>query len=127
MTPFLKQWQAEQDDIALTAIDEDLSQPVKQAILAEYARKISQVKTHFVKKLTDAEQQFQDLQAALTDTEQQKQTIQAELTETQNRLIEQNIRQALYKQRLSDSEISLLNIKAIRVLFFLLVLIRIRR
>ena len=69
--PFIKQWQAEQDDIALAAIDEELSQSVRQAILAEYARKISQVKTHFAKKIMDSEQQFQDLQAVLTDTEQQ--------------------------------------------------------
>jgi Plasmid replication region DNA-binding N-term len=99
-----KKWQAEQDDIALVAIDEELSQPVKQAILAEYARKIAQVKAHFAKKMIDSEQQFQDLQAVLTDTEQHQQIIQTELTEAQNRLIEQNAKQALLEQRWADAE-----------------------
>jgi hypothetical protein len=99
-----KKWQAEQDDIALVAIDEELSSPVKQVILAEYARKISQVKTHFAKKIMDFEQQFQDLQAVLTDTEQHQQAIQTELTDAQNRLIEQNTKQALLEQRWADAE-----------------------
>ena len=102
--PFIKPCQAEQDDIALAAIDEELSQAVRQAILAEYARKISQVKTHFAKKILESEQQFQDLQAVLTDTEQQKQAIQTGLTEAQNRWIEQNAKQALLEQRWIDAE-----------------------
>ncbi len=101
---FWKQWQREQEDITLAALDEDLSPSVKQAILAECARKVSLIKTHFAKKITESDQQWQDMQALAQEADQQKQQIQSELTETQTRLLEQNARASLHEQQLTEAD-----------------------
>ncbi len=101
---FWKQWQREQEDITLAALDEDLSPSVKQAILAECARKVSLIKAHFAKKITESDQQWQDMQALVQEANQQKQQLQSELTETQTRLLEQNARISLHEQQLVEAD-----------------------
>lgn len=101
---FWKQWQREQEEITLAALDEDLSPSVKQAILAECARKVSLIKTHFAKKITESDQQWQDIQALMQKADQQKQQLQSELAETQTRLLEQNARISLHEQQLAEAD-----------------------
>lgn len=110
---FWRQWQQEQEDITLAAIDEELSAPIKQAILAECARKVSAVKSHFAKKITESKQQWQDMQTLFSEAEQQAQQLQAEITQAQRQIIEQNARQILIDQRLADSEKHLKEIEAL--------------
>ncbi len=102
--PFWKQWRQEQEEITLAAIEEEISPPVKQAILAECARKVSAVKAHFAKKITDSEQQWHDLQALLTEAEQTRQRLHTEITQMQHQMIEQQTRQRLADQQLTDTE-----------------------
>lgn len=109
--PFWKQWRQEQEDITLAAIDEEISSPVKQAILAECARKVSAVKAYFAKKITDSEQQWHDLQTLLTEAEQTRQQLQTEITQMQHQKIEQQTQQKLADQRLTDTENRLRDIK----------------
>lgn len=99
-----KQWQKEQEDITLAALDEELSPSVKQVILAECGRKVAAVKTHYAKKITESHQQWQEMQTFLQEAEQQKQQLQNELTETQIKLVEQNARISFHEQQLTEAD-----------------------
>lgn len=101
---FWKQWQKEQEDITLAALDEELSLSVKQVILAECGRKVAAVKTHYAKKITESHQQWQEMQALLQEAEQQKQQLQNELTETQTKMVEQNAHINFHKQQLIEMD-----------------------
>ena len=102
--PLWKQWQQEQTDITFAALDEELSPGLKQAILGECARKVSMVKMHFAKELSQSEQQWRDMQALIQEQEQEKQRLQAELSAAYNRLAEQNNRLVMNEQRLTEAE-----------------------
>ena len=98
-----KQWQNEQEDITLAALDEELSPSVKQAILAECGRKVAAVKTYYAKKITESYQQWQEMQMLVQETEQQKQQLQNELTEMQTKLVEQNARINFHEQQFTEA------------------------
>ena len=98
-----KQWQREQDDITMTALDEELSPSIRQAVLAECARKVSAIKVHYANKISEAEQQWRDLQALTQEIEQQKQQLESNLYEIQGQLMEQKAHLSLYDQRLAEA------------------------
>lgn len=100
---FWKQWQREQEDITMAALDEELSHSIKQAILAECARKVSAVKAHYAHKMTEFDQQWRDLQALAQEAESQKQQLENHLHETQTQLMEQKVHLNLYEQRLTEA------------------------
>ncbi len=109
---FWKQWQKEQEDITLAALDEELSPSVKQVILAECGRKVAAVKTCYAKKITESHQQWQEMQMFLQEAEQQKQQLQNELTDTQTKLVEQNARISLHEQQLAEADKRLKDIES---------------
>lgn len=98
-----KQWQKEQEDITLAALDEELSPSVKQAILAESGRKLAAIKIHYAKKIAESNQQWLDMQSLLQEAEEQKQQFQNELAEMQIKLVEQNARISFQEQQLIEA------------------------
>ncbi|MBS0351156.1 MAG: hypothetical protein JSR33_08225 [Proteobacteria bacterium] len=68
----MQTWRSEQENIALAAVDEELSSQVKQAILAESARKTTLVKQQLSSKITALEQQLAEMGELLLKTELEK-------------------------------------------------------
>lgn len=98
-----KQWQREQDDITIAALDEELSPSIRQAVLAEYARKVSAIKAYYANKVAEADQQWRDLQVLTQEVEQQKQHLETTLHEIQSQLMEKKAHLNLFEQRLIEA------------------------
>jgi len=106
-TNILKHWQhwrKEQEDIALAAVDEELSPQIRQAILAESARKIAIVKQQLSGKIATAEQHLIEMQEMLYQADMEKDRLNSELQKAQQQMIEQDKRQAIADQRLLDAQ-----------------------
>ena len=104
ITKFWQQWRKEQEDIALAAIDEELSLQVKQAILAECARKTSLVKNQLAGKVNTAEKQLAEMGEMLLQLDLEKDRLTLELNKAGQHIIEQDKRQAIADQRLLDAQ-----------------------
>lgn len=94
---YWKQWRQQHDEIATAAIEEELSSSVKQAMLAECARKTIAIKELFTHKVAETEQQLLDLQKLFEDNEQQ-------LAQANSKIIEQDKQLAVSHQQLIDME-----------------------
>jgi hypothetical protein len=68
----LNTWRNEQEAIVLAALDEELSPQIKQAILAESARKTTLVKQQLSGKITAMEQQLAEMGKLLLKTDLEK-------------------------------------------------------
>jgi hypothetical protein len=101
---FRQQWQKEQEDIALAAVDEELSPQIKQAVLAECAHKTALVKSLWADKVATAEKQLAEMGEMLLQMSLEKDRLTLELNKTQQHLIEQDKRQAIADQRLLDAQ-----------------------
>lgn len=99
-----QRWRQEQEEIALAAVDEELSPQIKQAILAECARKTAQVKQQWTDKIAASGQQLAEMQALLNQTEMEKEKLVLELNKTQAQITEQDKRQAVTDLRLTDAK-----------------------
>lgn len=102
--PLWQQWRVEQEGIALAAVDEELSPQIKQAILAECARKTTQVKQQWTDKISVSEQQLAEMQTFLHQAELEKEKMTINLSQLQAQGIEQEKRQAIADLRLADAE-----------------------
>jgi plasmid replication DNA-binding protein KfrA len=99
-----QRWRQEQEGIALAAVDEELSPQIKQAILAECARKTALVKQQWTDKVSASEQQLAEIQTLLHQAELDKEKLLSELSQIQVLKTEQDKRQAVADQRLRDAE-----------------------
>jgi chromosome segregation ATPase len=104
ISKFLQTWRSEQENIALAAVDEELSPQIKQAILAESARKTTLVKQQLSGKITAMEQQLAEIGELLLKTDLEKDRLTQELQKTQQQIIEQDKRLAIADQRLLDAQ-----------------------
>jgi hypothetical protein len=104
LSKFIQTWRSEQENIALAAVDEELSLQIKQAILAESARKTTLVKQRLSGKITALEQQLAEMGELLLKTELEKDRLILELQKVQQQIIEQDKRQAIADQRLLDAQ-----------------------
>ncbi|MBS0351035.1 MAG: DNA-binding protein [Proteobacteria bacterium] len=104
VSEYLNRWRNEQENIVLAALDEELSPQVKQAILAESARKTTLVKQQLSVKLTAIEQQLAEMGELLLKTDLEKDRLILELQKVQQQIIEQDKRQAVADQRLLDAQ-----------------------
>ncbi len=100
----LNTWRNEQENIVLAALDEELSPQIKQAILAESARKTTLVKQQLSGKITAMEQQLAEMGELLLKTDLEKDQLTQELQKTQQQIIEQDKRLAIADQRLLDAQ-----------------------
>lgn len=100
----LQLWRREQEEIALAAVDEELSPQIKQAILAECARKTAQVKQQWGDKIAASEQQLVEMQGWLNQAELEKNKLISELSQAQAQIVAQDKCQAITDQRLLDVE-----------------------
>ena len=97
-------WRKEQEDIALAAVDEELSPQIKQAILAECARKTALVKNQWADKVAATEKQLTEMGEMLLQLDLEKDRLTLELNKAQQHIIEQDKRQAIADQRLLDAQ-----------------------
>ena len=104
ISKLIQQWRSEQENIALAAVDEELSHQIKQAILAESARKTTLVKQQLSGKITAMEQQLTEMGELLLKTDQEKDRLILELQKVQQQIIEQDKRLAIADQRLLDAQ-----------------------
>jgi len=103
---FYRQWRQQQDDISMADIEEDLSLQIRQAILAECARKTTSIKEVFTRKVTDAEQQLTEVKKLLANFEQQ-------LEDANSKITEQGKEVAVNHQRFIDSDQRLKEMEAL--------------
>ncbi len=101
---FWQQWRKEQEDIALAAVDEELSPQIKQAVLAECARKTALVKNQLADKMLTTEKQLDEMGEMLLQMSLEKDRLTLELNKAQKHIIEQDKRQAIADQRLLDAQ-----------------------
>lgn len=101
---FWQQWRKEQEDIALAAVDEELSPQIKQAVLAECARKTTIVKKQWADKVAVTEKQLTEMGEMLLQVDLEKDRLTLELNKAQQHIIEQDKRQAIADQRLLDAQ-----------------------
>src|SRR5262249_6807051 len=99
-----QQWRQQQADIAMAALEEELSPQIKQAILAEAARKTTQVKQHFAHQIAAANRQWIEIQELLKQSESEKEKLASDLNKANSQIIEQEKQQAVTQQRLADAE-----------------------
>ncbi len=99
-----QQWRREQEDIALVAMGEELSPQIKQAILAECARKTTAVKQQLAGQVATAEQHLTEIQELLQQAALEKDTLATAANKANQQIIEQDKRQAVTEQRLLDIE-----------------------
>ena len=99
----LNTWRNEQENIVLAALDEELSPQVRQAILAESARKTTLVKQQLSGKITAMEQQLAEMGDMLLKADQEKNQLTLELQKVQQQILEQDKRLAVADQRLLDA------------------------
>jgi chromosome segregation ATPase len=104
ISKFLQTWRSQQENIALAAVDEELSPQIKQAILAESARKTTLVKQQLSGKITAMEQQLTEMGELLLKTDLEKDRLTQELQKSQQQIIEQDKRLAIADQRLLDAQ-----------------------
>ncbi len=100
----LNTWRNEQENIVLAALDEELSSQVRQAILAESARKTTLVKQQLSGKITAMEQQLAEMGDMLLKADQEKDQLTLELQKVQQQTLEQDKRLAIADQRLLDAQ-----------------------
>lgn len=100
----LNTWRNEQENIVLAALDEELSPQVRQAILAESARKTTLVKQQLSGKITAMEQQLTEMGDMLLKADQEKDQLTLELQKVQQQILEQDKRLAVADQRLLDAQ-----------------------
>ena len=99
-----QRWRQEKEDIALAAVDEEVSSQVKQAILAECARKTALVKNQWADKVATTEKQLDEMGEMLLQMSLEKDRLTLELNKAQQHVIEQDKRQAIADQRLLDAQ-----------------------
>lgn len=99
-----QRWRQEKEDIALAAVDEELSSQVKQAILAECARKTALVKNQWADKVAATEKQLTEMGEMLLQLDLEKDRLTLELGKAQQSMMEQDKRQAVADQRLLDAQ-----------------------
>jgi Plasmid replication region DNA-binding N-term len=99
-----QRWRQEKEDIALAAVDEELSSQVKQAILAECARKTSLVKNQWADKVAATEKQLAEMGEMLLQIDLEKDRLTLELNKAQQTIVEQDKRQAVSDQRFLDMQ-----------------------
>lgn len=99
-----QQWRQQQADIAMAALEEELSPQIKHAILAEAARKTTQVKQHFASQIAAASRQWTEIQELLKQSELEKEKLASDLDKAHSKIIEQEKQQAVAHQRLADAE-----------------------
>ncbi len=100
----LNTWRNEQESIVLAALDEELSPQIRQAILAESARKTTLVKQQLSGKITAMEQQLAEMGDMLLKADQEKDQLTTELQKVQQQTLEQDKRLAVTDQRLLDAQ-----------------------
>jgi chromosome segregation ATPase len=104
ISKLIQQWRSEQENIAMAAVDEELSQQIKQAILAESARKTTLVKQQLSGKINAMEQQLAEMGDMLLKADQEKDQLTVELQKVQQQSLEQDKRLAVADQRLLDAQ-----------------------
>ncbi len=104
ISKFLQTWRSEQENIALATVDEELSSQIKQAILAESARKTTLVKQQLSGKINAMEQQLAEMGELLLKSELEKDGLTLELQKMQQHTIELDKRLAIADQRLLDAQ-----------------------
>lgn len=87
---FLTQWKT-QHDFALQ-VDTDLSDPFRQAVLAEIGRAVTQAKTRLESQLAEAGEQLQEAQGVLAEYEEKLNTAEQKIQALEERYHQYELR-----------------------------------
>ena len=113
LTPLFRHWKKEQE--IANAVDEDLSPTVKQAILAEFAHKLAEVRKQAKEMSDDYENQLNEAQEFLQESDQRncelqdkmdakEQEAQAKILNLEKRLSAAEASSHHYEQQLVDCQ-----------------------